>query len=88
MKRFKLQCGAVITIDDCDAYLLRSYVWRSHAGSDGRRYIVRGAHGSRPLSHTICDITGKDHVAYANGDTMDLRRSNLVVVRARQKVAA
>ena len=60
MKKFKLQTGQVITVDDCDAYLLRSYVWHgsTSARSPGTLAVKRASAGHRQvlLSHEVLGI--------------------------------
>jgi hypothetical protein len=77
VKRFKLQCGAVVKVSECDAYLLRSHVWRSHKTVAGRFKVITGrTNEHKTLSRAI---VGNDHevVAHLNGDDFDFTRGNL-----------
>lgn len=81
-KKFKLQSGHIVTVDDCDAYLLRSYVWRGHVRrrpSGEHVSVVRGdcSTSANFLSHVILGLGTDVVVRYRNGDSLDLRRENL-----------
>ena len=84
MKRFKLQTGQVITVDDRDAYLLRSYVWHgsTSARSPGTLTVRRASAGHRQvlLSHEVLGVPegAEVYVIHGNGDLADFRRANLV----------
>jgi hypothetical protein len=54
----------------------------------GYRYVVAiGRHGGLRLARWIAGAKGGEVVSYRNGDSLDLRRSNLVVVAKEQFVA-
>jgi hypothetical protein len=83
VKRFKLESAGretIITVDDCDAYLLRtqrwhwqdSHVWRGNDYSPGGRVI---------LSHLLMDAPKGTAVGHLNGDVRDFRRSNLIICK-------
>ena len=80
MKRFKLQSGELIKVDDADAYLLRSKVWRVHVVGGGRKQVVTGHSNGKQLSHVIGGPASGQVVSFANGDQLDFRRENLIVM--------
>lgn len=81
MKKFRLETGHVITVDDCDAYLLRSTVWVGYTSSSGGGLGVfrkRGAHDTtNSLAHYLGSQSGLPCVIHINGDACDFRRANL-----------
>lgn len=82
MKRFKLQTGQTVVVDDCDAYLLRSYVWHGKTNRRGLGLTVARAHAGHTqalLSHEVLGIPQAEeaYVVHANGDVTDFRRANL-----------
>ena len=87
MRRFKLQSGHIIKIDDADAYLMRSYVWngvtRTPNWVDVRRSARSGfgssVHSHVMLSHELMPPGAGEYVAHRNGDALDFRRANLEV---------
>lgn len=85
-KRFTIKAHArradlVIKVDDCDAYLLRSYPWSARApGPRNVQYRVQrslGAGAWKPLSHVICPPAVGERVVHMNGDSYDFTRDNL-----------
>ena len=90
MKRFKLETGHVIKVDDCDAYLLRSRVYRANDDKDRPgKHIVSckgdSALGAKVyLSHHIAGGPGIKAVIHKNGDDLDFTRANLVPMTAEQ----
>jgi hypothetical protein len=78
MKRFRLKCGTIVTVDECDAYLLRTKVWRGHKGNDGVvSQIVTGHTGAHDPLHRMI-LPGHEVVGFRNNDATDNRRENLV----------
>lgn len=85
-KRFKLQCGNIIKVDEQDAYLLRGQVWavnanvvrRPGAGSKSHATVFRADRDL--LSHVITNAPNGSVVRYRDGDSMNLTRANLEVV--------
>lgn len=82
MKKFKLETGHVIKVDDQDAYLLRSIVWYGKASSNGGLNVYRKGldakdHTRASLAHVLAGERGLPCVIHANGDVLDFRRSNL-----------
>jgi hypothetical protein len=85
MKKFKLQTGQTITVDDCHAYLLRSYVWNgSEKAGRGGLTVKRASagHSQVLLSHEILGIPEglERYVVHNNGDLTDFRQANLVAL--------
>lgn len=88
MKRFSL-CSpstkekVVITVDDCDAYLLRSEVWAYTPGKGCSGGITKSLCGNTRigLGQQLLGIKdGRLQVAHhKNGDWTDFRRENLIV---------
>ncbi len=81
MKRFKLQSGHVIKVDDADAYLLRGKVW---SGSGMARSLIVSSRCSSMahrvlLSHYLMGAKDGDYVRHLNGDQADFTRANLRV---------
>lgn len=73
---------AVVTVDEQDAYLLRSYCYRmAKAGDKSYEYAVRYTRGnkSHPLTHDILAVPAGRVVRFRNGDTTDYRRENLEI---------
>lgn len=82
MKRFKLQSGHVIKIDDADAYLMRSYVWNCK-GHSVRRHCGSGTqlHGQYVLlTHELMDPPEGQVVLHLDGDSLNFQRANLEVM--------
>lgn len=83
MKRFKLQSGHIVKVDDCDAYIMRGKVWIGQT-MPSKHTIVRSTDssvgGARLLSHYLTDAPDGACVAHRNGDEMDFTRANLEVV--------
>lgn len=87
MKRFKLQTGHIIKIDDADAYLMRSYVWRGdRVGSNGWIQVRRSTGSGtccagqyRTLAAELMSPAGDQFVAHTNGDPLDFQRANLAL---------
>jgi len=69
----------VVTVDPQDAYLLRGYVWRI-VNTSNHLYVARTEGGITILLHRyIVGAQPDQGVLFKNGDTFDLRRSNLLV---------
>lgn len=86
MKRFKLQSGHVIKIDDADAYLMRSYVWNckdhGNAGLSVRRSCGSGTQLPGQyvlLGHELMSPPGDHVVLHIDGDYLNFQRANLQV---------
>lgn len=86
MKRFTIKGGKnlpgqifTITVDDQDAYLLRTYVWRAQL-KDGYAYFVRSTagHTTVALHRMIMDARKGETVMFQSDDHLDLRRANLI----------
>lgn len=82
MKRFKLQSGHVVTVDDQDAYMLRSKVWLAQTTPKGDIFITeRGRRGGDyMLSHKLTDAPSGAYVRHLDGDPLNCQRANLRVV--------
>lgn len=78
MKRFKLETGHIVKVDDCDAHLMRSMVWRANTTKCGiavyrsQGGVSRG--GDRRLSAKI--IGAAPYIVHLNNDPLDFRRAN------------
>ena len=82
MTRFIIKSKAygdqVVTIDPVDAYLLRMHVWHIKRCSDGL-YVYRNVRGVPLALHRhLADAVQGEGVRFANSNTLDLRRSNLI----------
>ena len=82
MKKFKLQTGHVVTVDDCDAYLFRSYVWRGSETREGYVEVMKGAGKTERLSHFL--VGPAEVVHFRNGNSLDCRRENLQPMTKRE----
>lgn len=70
----------VITLDECDAYIMRTHLWAVAKTSSGGYYISRWMNTtSIPLSHQIISAETHQTVRHKNGDILDFRRENLYV---------
>lgn len=68
-----------ITVDEADAYLLRSHVWYVRKTPTGYLYICRKGVGETVNLHRyLADAKPGEGVRFANGNTLDLRRANLI----------
>lgn len=82
MKRFSIkskQFGVVIvTVDDEDAYLLRSNIWT--CSGKQTPIIKRTILGtSKCLSHVIMEPNTIEYVSHINGCQLDFRKTNLLL---------
>lgn len=83
MKRFKLESGHIIKVDDQDAYLLRSQVWRVQTTSKGGQLVqarYRRWGVALMLSHLIMDAPDGSRVRHLDSDQLNFQRANLQVV--------
>lgn len=83
MKRFKLQTGHIVKVDDCDAYIMRSKVWVGQTPPSGN--VIVHCHdaamkGRVLLSHYVTSAPDGAYVMHKNGDDLDFTRDNLEVV--------
>lgn len=82
VKRIGRESGLVrefiVTVDEEDAHLLRSYYWKvTH--TDKKTYVVRTTtRGDEPLHSVIANVKPGERVFHINGDSLDNRRSNLM----------
>ena len=81
----------IVTVDDCDAHLLRSEMWRvvNHNG-----YIqVWKANGCDTVLYLGREILGVPRMAdnvkvfHKNGDERDFRRENLIALSSKEMMA-
>jgi len=86
-KRFKLRTGHIITVDETDAYIMRTIVWVGMANGAGRGVTVKRLGGGSSalgaklfLSHYLAGEIGKPCVIHLDGDSTNFRRSNLKAV--------
>jgi hypothetical protein len=82
MKRFKLQSGHVIKVDDCDAYLMRAYVWHGTLSNkiSGNIRVSHGTNGvsSNWLHYTIKPPSPGKIITFRDGDCLNFCRDNLI----------
>ncbi len=87
MKRFKLKSKhwglVIVTVDDDDAYLLRTHVWTC-SGTNTPQVARRIAGVVTPLSHAILNVGPGEYVSHENGCQLDFRRSNLTIRKFRK----
>ena len=82
----KAAAGRAALIDDGDwpqARRYRWHLWVAHGGYPRGPYVcttVRAAGGGWAKLTLVRLLTGWPRVGYVNGDTLDLRRANLVEV--------
>lgn len=78
-KRFKLETGHVITVDEGDAWMLRGRVFKGH--TDGRGVTAVSCNWTRgketQLSHMLVAQPDTYAVRFRNGNDLDFRRDNL-----------
>jgi hypothetical protein len=86
MAQIKIACGNTVLIDDEDAHLLMTGVWR-YKLMCGKSYVVRSGYKygklyrEMSLARLIAGATSKSQVVdHINGDTLDNRRCNLRIV--------
>lgn len=77
LKRFRLQTGHVVKVDECDAYLLRIHVFRGYVHKG--RVLVLGQGNTADIdTHLSRRIMGPaEVVVHLNGDPLDFTRANL-----------
>lgn len=84
MTRFVIKSKAhgdqTITVDAADAYILRSQAWHVRKTRSGHIYFCRkGVAGDQVFLHRyLANAQNSDGVRFANSDTLDMRRSNLI----------
>lgn len=79
-KRFRLETGHIVTVDETDAWLLRGRVFKAklHKSSNTMAVSHNWGLGKRCfLSHMIAAKEDTYAVHFINGDTLDFRRCNL-----------
>jgi hypothetical protein len=81
--------SVVFTIDEVDAFLLRNYSWSISYGKTNRPFLQRTvAKGvGEVITRVIAQPDDDEIVTFANGDSTDLRRSNLKCVKKSKSVA-
>lgn len=79
VKRFKLQTGQIIKVDDEDAYLLRGTVWIGQTRKSGHVSVVTASSTARKdLSHVLIDAPAVgSYVIHENRDSLDFTKQNL-----------
>lgn len=92
MKKIELTQDLFATVDDADYAILNEYKW--HAAERREHYYARrwqkpeegqGSKGAYiQMHHQIVDAQPDDKVLFANGDTLDCRRENLIIKTAEQ----
>lgn len=86
MKRFYLytpqHVKVVVTVDDEDAYRLRSERWKAYKAEDNKLHISRAHNGVQlQLGREILNVTDPNiAVVHCNQDSTDYRRKNLALV--------
>jgi hypothetical protein len=79
--------GTAFKVSNEDAPHLERFKWHLVRGREGRGYVSRAVRKGRQVSRIyaarlIARASDGQRVAYRNGDPLDLRRSNLVVLGA------
>ena len=94
MTRFRMNCPGkgevIVTVDDDIAPLLRAQMWRARFTKNTQSYHVYLSVGGRAesLARKILDIDDERKEArFINGNSLDLRRSNMRVVTYQEKMA-
>ena len=68
-----------ITVDESDAYILRSHAWYARKAPGGQIYFCRRGVGGTVLLHRyLADAKDSDIVRFSNSNSLDMRRSNLI----------
>lgn len=72
-----------ITVDESDAYILRSHTWHARKAGGGQIYFFRKGVGGEQvhLHRYLADAKESDMVRFSNSNSFDLRRSNLIKQR-------
>lgn len=83
MKEIELTQGYTAIVDDEEYERVSPYNWYVK----GNKNVATNIRGKQVfMSHLVLNIDGHQRVAYLNGDTLDLRKSNLKIV-SRQELA-
>lgn len=79
----------VVTVDEADAYLLRSGHWfLTGTGTGHTPRLARWAAGScQEFGHFLLDASANQEVRHLNGVALDYRRENLWLAPLRKKKA-
>lgn len=86
MKNLQLSNGPVAIVDDDVFEIVRHYRWTREKNGAICTYIRgKGGWETLKLHHLIMGAVKGDTVPYKNGDWLDNRRSNLVLIKPRQK---
>lgn len=91
MKRITLNNGDKVKVDDEDYLTFSNRTWHCHKLSNGRKYAVSRYYnrGKRMIEYLHRAIVGDDavRVSFANNDTYDCRKQNLVTTQTKAKPA-
>lgn len=84
MKEIKLTKGRVAIVDDDQFENLNFYHWiLGHVSGSGKPFAFAEIEGSRVAMHRVITMCPKNQrVKHINGNTLDNRRENLVIIKS------
>ncbi len=81
MRKLKITKGLFVLVDDPDYDSLVAHEWQARPNGSGKVYASRSTttHGTITIQREITGCNAWQAVRFANGNTLDCRRENLVV---------